>query len=152
MTWREGVVVSGLGLSLACGTAPQGAAELDTRNEACQHCRMTVSDRRFASQVVAPGEEARFFDDLACLTEWLASQPTLPTGAVAYVTDHRTATWVAGSDAVFTRVETIETPMGSHVIAHASRASRDQDPEVREGVPVATADVLGAMARGEGRR
>lgn len=152
MRWQHLTVVAGLGLSFGCSGAPPAPAELDTRNEACQNCRMSVSDRRFASQVVAPGEEARFFDDLACLTGWVSSQPVLPAGAVAYVTDHRTVVWVPASEAVFTRVDTLETPMGSRLVAHASAESRDQDPAARGGVEVASADVLGAMAERGGKR
>ena len=37
---------------LACSRGPLGPAPLDTRNEACAHCRMAVSDARFAAQPI----------------------------------------------------------------------------------------------------
>ncbi len=36
---------------------------------------MAVSSARFASQIVAPGEEPRFFDDLGCLAAYLREHP-----------------------------------------------------------------------------
>lgn len=120
-------------LSIAgCGGGPVGPADLDTRNESCGWCRMGVSDRRFAAQVVAPSEEPRFFDDLGCLESYLAGTK-LPPGAALFVADHRTKEWVPAARAVYTRVAGLSTPMGSHLLAHADAASRDADPDARGG-------------------
>jgi copper chaperone NosL len=94
---------------------------------------MAVSNPRFASQLVAPGEEPRFFDDLGCLAGYLLHHPGLPPGSAAFVADHRSGEWVPAASAVFTRVAGLDTPMGSHVLAHASAASRDADPDARGG-------------------
>ena len=59
----------------------------------------------------------------------------------------------APTRAVYTRVPGLETPMGSHVIAHADAASRDQDPDARGGTPVAARRAVrtGRAAAGERR-
>jgi copper chaperone NosL len=119
-----------------CATGIPAPASLDTRNDACAECRMAVSTGRFASQIVAPGEEPRFFDDLGCLAAHLRSHPDLPSRAVAYVADHRSGEWVSPSSAVFTKVPGLETPMGAHVVAHGSAASRDADPAAQGGSAV----------------
>jgi copper chaperone NosL len=76
----------------ACASGPPRPATLDTKNEQCATCRMAVSDARFAAQLVAPGEEPRFFDDLGCLRDWLTGggAAKLAAGTIAYVADHRT--------------------------------------------------------------
>jgi len=127
---------------VSCGGGTPEPAALDTRNEACASCRMAVSSAVFASQLVAPGELPRFFDDLGCLADYLRAGKT-PAGATAFVTDHRTKAWVRADRAVYTRVPGLETPMGSHVIAHADAASRDADPEARTGQPVSAAELFG---------
>jgi copper chaperone NosL len=45
---------------------------------------------------------------------------------------------------VFTRVPGLATPMGSHVVAHADAASRDQDADARGGTPLAAHELFGA--------
>jgi copper chaperone NosL len=105
---------------------------------------MVVSDSRVASQLVAPYEEPRFFDDLGCLRTYLTNAKTLPRGATVYVADHRTRAWVRWDQAVFTRVETLSGAMGSHVVAHVSAASRDADAEAAHGAPVDARDVFPA--------
>jgi len=126
----------------ACSGGPPEPARLDTKNESCGWCRMTVSNARFAAQIVVPAEEPRFFDDIGCLRNHLRERPAA-SGAVVYVADHRTKAWVAAAGAVYTRVAGLETPMESHVIAHADAASRDQDADAKGGEPVPLADLFG---------
>jgi copper chaperone NosL len=131
-----------LGLAVACGGGAPEPAALDTRNEACASCRMAVSDARLASQVVAPGELPRFFDDLGCLADFLKAGRA-PKGVVAFVADHRTKAWVRADRAVYTRVAGLATPMGSHLVAHQDAASRAQDEAVAAGTQVTAAEVFG---------
>jgi copper chaperone NosL len=126
----------------SCGGGAPEPAALDTRNEACASCRMAVSSAAFAAQLVAPGELPRFFDDLGCLGDYLKAGKA-PAGATAFVADHRTKAWVRADRAVYTRVPGLETPMGSHAIAHAHAASRDADPDARTGARLSPAELFG---------
>lgn len=131
-----------LTLAVACRSGGPEPAPLDTRNEQCASCRMAVSDARLASQLVAPGELPRFFDDLGCLADFLKAGRAA-AGATAFVADHRTKAWVRADHAVYTRVPGLETPMGSHIIAHADAASRDSDPDARTGALLALSEIFG---------
>jgi copper chaperone NosL len=144
MTPRLGALalVPAAALAFACGGAEPQPASLDTRNEQCASCRMAVSDARFAAQVVAPGELPRFFDDVGCLADFVRAGKA-PAGAVAFVADHRTKAWLRAGRAVYTRVPGLETPMSSHLVAHADGLSRDQDPVARGGAAVALGELFG---------
>jgi copper chaperone NosL len=135
-----------------CGSAPPEPAPLDTRHEACTTCRMTVSEARFAAQIVAPGEVPRFFDDLGCLAAFLKANRA-PAEAAIFVADHRTRAWVRADAAVYTRVPGLSTPMGSHLVAHADAASRDRDAAAQGGTAVTPLELLGTggALRGGGR-
>jgi len=128
----------------ACGSGPLQPAELDTRHDACASCRMAVSDRRFAAQIVAPSELPLFFDDIGCLRDYLTEHPQLRPGSTAFVADHRTGEWISAARAAYTRVASLETPMGSHLVAHAGPESRAEDPVTATGQPLTAADVFGA--------
>ncbi len=137
------LLVLALCLLTACTQGPPAPAALDTANEACRFCRMAVSDRHFAAQVVAPGEEPLFFDDLGCLAHYLEGGGRVGKGAVTYVADHRTAAWVRAEAATYTEVPGLWTPMGSHRLAHRDAASRDADPAAAGGSPRTYAEVFG---------
>ncbi|RPJ76583.1 MAG: hypothetical protein EHM24_01960 [Acidobacteria bacterium] len=127
----------------ACANGPPSPVSLDTSNDACARCRMAVSDRHFAAQIVAPGEEPIFFDDLGCLREHLAAASTrFPREAVVYVADHRTGEWVDARRAVFTRRPDLVTPMASGLIAHQDTSSVREDPAATGGVTVAAGEIL----------
>ena len=127
-----------------CAAGAPPAATLDTRNEPCRFCRMVISDQAFASQIVAPGQEPKFFDDFGCLRSFLDGAPKIAAGSVTYVADHRTRAWVRADAAVFVEAVSVTAPMGSRVLAYASTASRDADPDARDGTTLTLDAVLGA--------
>ena len=120
-------------LTLSCASGPPQPATLSAGNDACSHCRMVVSDLHFAAQLVAPGEEPRFFDDIGCLASYLETNPA-PLEAALYVADHQTGEWVNARFAIYTRVDSLQTPMGSHLVAHSDERSRKADPVVARGI------------------
>ena len=137
------------GAAIACTRGAPGPAVLDTKTEMCRSCRMPVSDASLAAQLVAPGEEPKFFDDLGCVRDFLGRAPA-SAGTVAFVADHRTKKWVRASAAVYTRAG-LATPMGSHWIAHADAASRDADPASAGGTAVDAREIFGAAGPPDGR-
>ena len=130
-----------IALAGCAGGAP-APAPLDTRNEACTACRMAVSEARFAAQVVEEPRHLSRRHDLGCLAGYLKAGRA-PVPAAVFVADHRTRDWVRAHDAVYTRVPSLATPMGSHLIAHASADSRDKDAAARGGTPLTPVEVFG---------
>lgn len=129
-------------LAASCTRGPVLPAALDARNETCRFCRMAISDARFAAQLAAPGEEHLFFDDIGCLRNFLANAGGLRDGAAAFVADHRTKEWVSASAAIYTR-SSLETPMGSRLIAHVDAVSRGADPAASGRAPLRATDIFG---------
>jgi copper chaperone NosL len=111
---------------------------------------MTIADARVAGEVIAPGEEPRQYDDIGCLADDLKKRP-LTSGARVFVADYSTGALIAAAEAVYTRVDAIETPMMSHLVAHANDAARDGDTRVRSGIRTTVNDVFGASLAGGGR-
>ena len=107
----------------SCGSSPPGPETIRTGEDACAQCRMTILSLKTAAQIVAPGAEPLFFDDLRCLTDYRAR--TMVTGdAVVFVVDHETGEWIDERNAVITRAHE-QTPMGSGLIA-SRRTSRKE--------------------------
>lgn len=110
-----------LAVALACSTQPPQPARLEIGNETCQFCRMVVSDRRFAAQIVANGHEPLFFDDIGCLANFV-NQGEVPSNAVAYVADYREDAWVPAREALYSRCPGLASPMNSGIVASARRS------------------------------
>ncbi len=95
------------------GTGP-GAVTWD--RDACERCRMVLSDRRFAAQVRVPAEQEgkrsrlHRFDDVGCAVLWLDQQPFKDRpGIEIWVTDHQSGEWIDARTAHYVRVR--NTPM-----------------------------------------
>ena len=104
--------------------------------DVCATCGQVVSDPLVAAQIVASGADPVVFDDIVCLTEYLARNTRLRPQAIAYVTDHLTGEWVVAATALYTRNLQLTTPRQSHIIAHGSITTQTADPAGRTGTRV----------------
>lgn len=139
------LAVSALVVLAACG-GPTAAVPIE-KGTPCAFCRMTISDPNLAAEIVAPGEEPRMYDDIGCLANDLRQRPA-PAEARAFVADFTTGALVPAAEATYTRVDSVATPMSSHLVAHASTTARDADGRVRGGTPISAADVFGNSLSG----
>ncbi len=130
-----------LALVTSCAAGPARAIEPALGQDACGHCRMTIVSRATAAQIVRPGDEPVFFDDLACLRDFLLDG-AIPGDAVSFVADHGSGEWIEARHAIFTETSTA-TPMASGLLAHANQAGRDGDPAAASGRAVAADAILG---------
>ena len=126
----------------ACRENGARAVPIET-GTACAFCRMAIADAHLAAEVVAPGEEPRQYDDIGCLAADLQKRGA-PDRARAFVADYRSGTLVPAGDAVYSRADSIATPMGSHLVAHADAAARDADARVRGDARLTAREVFGA--------
>lgn len=138
------LAIVSLASAVACGQVPAGPVTIDLKNDTCAHCRMGIVSTATSAQIVAPGEEPQFFDDIGCLRDYVA-KVALAADAAVFVADHRTGEWVDARRAVFTRTS-LDTPMASGLVAHADAASRDADAAAAGGQPVA-AEAFQAVSR-----
>ena len=90
--------------------------------EPCAHCKMLVSDKRYAAQVIDDEGEHRYFDDVGCMVLWMdAHKPP----ARSWVRDATSGVWLDARAAKY--VHGARTPMDFGFEAHAA-----------DGVPLET--------------
>jgi copper chaperone NosL len=144
---RHVVTIAGLfvllaGLTSGCLMGTPTAARLSPGTVTCAYCGRTVNDPLLAAQLVAPGADPMFFDDISCLIEHLSRNTRLKPRSMAYVADHVTGEWIPAVSALYTRNLKLVTPMNSHLAAHASLATQQQDPIIRGGSRVSVRELL----------
>lgn len=98
-----------------CGGDP-GAGPLEVRwdRQACERCRMVLSDRNHSAQIRYPTEtgntKVAFFDDIGCALIWLDDQPFTKDAAVEiWVNDWQTGDWIDARTATYLKGQV--TPM-----------------------------------------
>ncbi len=95
-------------LLTACGGAPEsGPVEVKWDRDACERCRMVLSDRQHAAQIrYFPPDKKRSrvikFDDLGCAVIWLQDQPWRDDPKTEiWVADRTTGSWLNARTATY---------------------------------------------------
>jgi copper chaperone NosL len=91
----------------------QGPAEVAYDRVACAHCRMLVSEPRFAAQLRRGTGEVLFYDDPGCLL--LHRLQIADPESHAWFHDSRSERWLEDERVAFVRVA--ESPMGYGIAA-----------------------------------
>ena len=103
-------------LLVACGGDPgTGAVEVKWDRDACERCRMVLSDRNHSAQVRfnplgSKRSKVLKFDDIGCAVVWLRDKPWKDDATTQlWVTDHRDGGWIDAKTATYIKGQT--TPM-----------------------------------------
>lgn len=87
--------------------SPTGPLEPAWDRERCAHCRMAVSDPRFAAQIQTAAGEVLFFDDPGCLLAY--EKRHAPAERAVYFHHVREARWMPPATTAF--LSEARTPM-----------------------------------------
>jgi copper chaperone NosL len=104
-------------LAVACGEPRPGT--FTWGSDGCDHCHMTLTDPRFAAQLVTTKHKVHRFDDPGCLANFLV-EGEVPATAVhsLWVNDFLAPDRLLRvEDAVFLRSDSLRTPMDSRLAA-----------------------------------
>jgi copper chaperone NosL len=105
-------------LLAACESKPRGPVALG-RDDACASCRMLISERRYAAQLIDRDGEIYKFDDVACMLRFAHSHAMQQSSAKFYVRDYASGgDWLDAATAYFVRQRaSVSSPMGSGIVA-----------------------------------
>ena len=96
----------------------------------CERCKMVVSDRHHALQVINPKDAHSYmFDDLGCMVLWFHNEK-IPwaSQAVIWITDATSGAWIDARKAFYDSGNI--TPMAYGFAAHAKRSDIDKNKKV----------------------
>jgi len=99
----------------ACSREPEtGPVDVRFDRDTCDHCRMVLSDPRFAAEIryFPPGKGSKVakFDDIGCAVTWLQEQPfAADEKTEIWVIDYRNKEWIDARTATYVPMKS--TPM-----------------------------------------
>ena len=132
-----------LGVSMA-GCARQNPQNTRPKirygEDTCDECRMIISEQRFAAVFRTDDGQARRFDDLGCLRDYLRKHDETP--AQIWVSDYHTGVWLKADSAFFVRSPEVATPMAHGIVAFSSREEANSFSASHQGVELKTAQLF----------
>ena len=124
---------------LGCGG---GVRPLVAGTDACEFCRMTVSDVRYGAEVVARTGRVYTFDSIECAASWVASSALASGAKGVWVADYSTGTLVAADSALYLKGGSLHSPMGREITAFAPAIGRSTLTERYGGDVLSWPDVV----------
>lgn len=88
-------------------------------SDMCSFCRMAISEKRFAAEIIDIDEKVYKFDDIGCMLRYKQASGDKLKPAAEFVTDYDSRDWIRAEKAFYTRSATIKTPMGSNIVAYS---------------------------------
>jgi len=106
-------------LFFSCGNS--GPEPINYNKDACDFCKMSISESRFAAELITVKGRVYKFDDLKCLLQYDATNKEVAVKNY-YVADFSAdKQLIDASNAFFIRSEMLRSPMGGNTAAFASQ-------------------------------
>ncbi len=109
---------------LGCEKKPPGSAvKMHWDRDMCERCKMAISDRKFAVQIINPKTDKAYkFDDIGCAILWL-DEEKIPwrDQAKIWITDAKTGEWIDAKEAKYT--DDSITPMAFGFAAYSDKTA-----------------------------
>jgi copper chaperone NosL len=94
-------------------------------HDACQQCKMTIMDKRYAAEIVTKKGKAFKFDDIACLKKYLKEENLPETDLMVFIADYNNSDgkFLDARQVVYLHSELFKSPMNGNVAAFALAAN-----------------------------
>ena len=90
----------------------------------CDNCGMTISDVKFAAELVTNKGRVYKFDDIACMIKYSNENKEKTTSSEFYVSDYiGTHELIMTKNASYIKEETLKSPMGGNTAAFSNTDS-----------------------------
>lgn len=120
MKYMRNIASAGL-IILIFTSCSQEPVEIHIHSDQCAHCKMMISDERFATQVISPKGKAVTFDAIECMVSWQKEQADTD-GYQAWVSDYnKGGSWIKASQAIYVKSEVVSSPMGASLLSFNSK-------------------------------
>ncbi len=118
--------------------------------DACEHCHMTITDPRFAAELLTRTGKVMRFDDIGCLAEFsMGDRVTEDQVHSRWVMDYlHPEEFLSVEDAIFLHSDSLRTPMNHGVLAVRPGPAADSLRQVLGGKLLTWPEVLQVVAAG----
>ncbi|QOW11627.1 hypothetical protein Q73A0000_15225 [Kaistella flava (ex Peng et al. 2021)] len=108
----------------ACSkTGPQ---EIAVGKDQCDNCKMTITEPKYATELITKKGRLYKFDDIACMKDYENSNAETTGNATTYVADFPTGQFIESSTATLIKGGEIKSPMGGNTQAFKNKSDADK--------------------------
>lgn len=108
----------------------------------CSYCRMAISEKQYAAEVIDSDGGAFKFDDIGCMVNFVQSKKSKAPIAAYFVMDFDKRDWVKAEDAYYVRTSEVTTPMNGGIIAFSTQSQAQQAVDKYRGKLLRWKDIV----------
>jgi copper chaperone NosL len=88
----------------------------------CAYCKMAISEKSYAAELIDSEEQAFKFDDIGCMVNFIKSKKNTTKTVAYFVMDFDERQWTKADDAYYVRSSELTTPMNGGIIAFKTQS------------------------------
>ncbi|HSE29987.1 MAG TPA: nitrous oxide reductase accessory protein NosL [Pyrinomonadaceae bacterium] len=110
-------------------------------SDMCSFCRMSISEKRYAAEVIDNEGQAFKFDDIGCMTNYIKLKKNNASIAATFVMDFDRREWLKAENAFYVRSSEFKTPMNGGIVAFSDQSPAQAAAAKYNGTTLRFADV-----------
>lgn len=88
----------------------------------CAYCKMAISEKRYAAELIDSEGQAFKFDDIGCLVNFIKNRKNATKIVAYFVIDFDERQWTNADDAYYVHSSELATPMNGGIIAFKNQS------------------------------
>jgi copper chaperone NosL len=92
----------------------------------CSYCKMVISEKRYAAELIDSEGQAFKFDDIGCMANFLKNKKNTAKIVAHFVMDFDERQWIKAEEAYYVRSSELATPMNGGLIAFKDRSKAQE--------------------------
>lgn len=89
----------------------------------CAYCKMAISEKRYAAELIDSEGQVFKFDDMGCMANFIKSKKSNAKIVAYFVMDFDAPQWVKAEEAYYLRSPELRTPMNGGVVAFKNESN-----------------------------
>ncbi len=103
-----------------------GPKDIVLGKDQCDNCKMTITELKYAAELMTEKGRAYKFDDLSCMTMYENSNPDKSKNAKTYVIDFPSGKFLETTKATFIKGGSIKSPMGGNTQSYENKTAAEK--------------------------
>lgn len=99
----------------------------------CSFCRMAISSKQFAAELITSDEKVFKFDDTGCMLNFINHKKGDRKIVALYVADFNSQKWITAEQAHYVFTEKVQTPMNGNFLAFENSHDASEAASKYEG-------------------
>jgi copper chaperone NosL len=110
-------------------------------NDMCSFCRMSISEKRYAAELIDNDGQAFKFDDIGCMANFIRQKKSNVQMHASFVMNFDRREWLKAESAFYVRSSQFKTPMNGGIVAFKDQSSADAAVAEYKGTLVSFAEI-----------